>query len=246
METVYIEHEGQIQFSRTSWLEKTTEAGLKVLAVCALVQIVVFALALWGYKEPSAVYIANASNTVSILFYAVGILFAVWLRKAYKNLQPLSDETFLYKPRWAVLGFFIPFANLFVPYHMAQEIVCYSVGDRFKEGLSLVNRWWALHILYFLMPSIMIGYFSLVPNMSLESSVYIALLVSSVIFAVGTYICLSLLKFITTAQAEAFEAQEVKNYFTLKPTCPMCSSELRTFRARQCPSCFASWHQIHG
>ncbi len=182
MEAVYKEHEGQTQFSGASWLEMIIEAGLKVLLISALVQLAVFVLSLLGYEKSAMVYLDKGSQTIGLLFYVVGLLFAVWLRKAYRNLQPLSDETLLYKPRWAVLGFIIPFANVFVPYHMAQEIVCHSGGERFKEGLSLVNRWWALHIMYFLIPAIIIGYSFFVPNISMESLAYIALLVSSVLF----------------------------------------------------------------
>ncbi len=242
METVYIKRKDQIEFSGASWLERVTESGLKLLIVCAVVQFVAFLLALWGYKDPAIIYIDYASQTVSILFYLVGVLFAVWLRKAFKNMKPLSGGLYMYEPRWAILGFVIPLANLFVPYHMAQEIINNSKENRFENGVRIVNKWWALHILYYFAPPAMLTYFSIVPTISLDNSVFIVLLVMSLILGFGAFVCISLCRFVTTLQAETFEEQSVKNFYTLKPTCPKCASELRAFRAKQCPSCFANWH----
>ncbi len=52
------------------------------------------------------------------------VLFCMWVHRAYKNLPALGNppKYLNYSPRWAVGSFFIPLANLILPYIIIKEI----------------------------------------------------------------------------------------------------------------------------
>lgn len=50
------------------------------------------------------------------------ILFLIWIHRVYKNLRSLDARNLEFSPGWAVGWFFIPIANLFVPYRVVKEI----------------------------------------------------------------------------------------------------------------------------
>ena len=56
------------------------------------------------------------------LFLGVGVVFIVWLRAAYGNLQRLGVSRLRWRRRWAVIAWLIPIANLFLPKRLANDI----------------------------------------------------------------------------------------------------------------------------
>lgn len=87
------------------------------------------------------------------VFIGAAVSFLMWLYRAYQNLLSLGAVKTEYPPSWAVGGFFIPFANLFVPYKAVREIWVRS-GPKLKEpgeefwqksgSSSLIEWWWGL------------------------------------------------------------------------------------------------------
>jgi hypothetical protein len=58
-----------------------------------------------------------------IIYVTTVIFFCVWLYRAYDNLRVFNRWTGLdYSPAMAVGSFFIPFANLVVPYRAVREV----------------------------------------------------------------------------------------------------------------------------
>lgn len=57
-----------------------------------------------------------------IIYLATVVFFCMWLHRAYSNLRPIDPSQRLdYSPGWAVGSFFIPFANLVIPYRAVRE-----------------------------------------------------------------------------------------------------------------------------
>ena len=58
------------------------------------------------------------------VFVMLAVAFLVWVHRAYRNLRALGNPPRLlnYSPGWAVGSFFIPFANLYLPYKIVREI----------------------------------------------------------------------------------------------------------------------------
>ena len=58
-----------------------------------------------------------------IIYLTTVVFFLMWIHRAYKNLRAFNPASRLENtPGWAVGSFFIPIANLFVPYRIVKEI----------------------------------------------------------------------------------------------------------------------------
>ena len=57
-----------------------------------------------------------------IIYLATVVFFLIWLYRAYNNLRAFSGRSLNYSPGWAVGSFFIPFANLVIPYRAVKEV----------------------------------------------------------------------------------------------------------------------------
>lgn len=90
-----------------------------------------------------------------ILNVAVVVSFCFWIHRAYRNLRALGNppQSLDYSPGWAVGWFFVPLANIVMPYRVAREIweksdpsvrtrddLLYAVGG----SAPLLLAWWVL------------------------------------------------------------------------------------------------------
>jgi len=58
-----------------------------------------------------------------VIYITTAVFFLMWIHRAYKNLHALNPANRLnYSPGLAVGSFFIPFANLILPYRVVKEI----------------------------------------------------------------------------------------------------------------------------
>lgn len=86
------------------------------------------------------------------------VLFCVWLHRAYSNLPALGNPKAALKhsAAWAVGSFFVPIANLFIPFRAVRETwvksdpavagVGYFPPSSSSAPLSM-NLWWAFWII---------------------------------------------------------------------------------------------------
>lgn len=57
-----------------------------------------------------------------IIYLTTVVFFCIWLYRAYNNLRAFyASRRLTYSPGWAVGSFFIPFANLIIPYRAVRE-----------------------------------------------------------------------------------------------------------------------------
>lgn len=82
-----------------------------------------------------------------VVYLVSGILFLMWVYRANRNLRAFSGRPMTYSSAWAVLSYFIPWVNLFVPPAVMGEI--WAVSHRSNKG-SLVPLWWLLVVLNWL------------------------------------------------------------------------------------------------
>jgi hypothetical protein len=94
-------------------------------------------------------------GSLVLVNYAILIIWAIiflfWFYKAYKNFEALSVRSWKYSPRSAVIYFFVPIADLWIPYIIAKEIWNYSdTGSLLSEEpwhyksnrTEIVTLWW--------------------------------------------------------------------------------------------------------
>ncbi|HSE15626.1 MAG TPA: DUF4328 domain-containing protein [Pyrinomonadaceae bacterium] len=58
-----------------------------------------------------------------IIYVTTVVFFCMWLHRVYKNLRAFNSWARLeHSPGWAVGSFFVPFANLVIPYRAVKEV----------------------------------------------------------------------------------------------------------------------------
>lgn len=99
----------------------------------------------------------------TILIIATIIIFLVWENRAHRNLRALGVANTEYSAGWAIGSWFVPIANLFVPFRAVREIWWESDPDtvsppgesgytnnafaRFQGSVPLLTAWWAFWII---------------------------------------------------------------------------------------------------
>lgn len=90
---------------------------------------------------------------IALTFFGAVVAFCFWIHRAYRNLRALGNppQSLEYSPGWAVGWFFIPLANLVMPYRVVSEIWAKSDPTaRTREDIiysvysapALVVVWW--------------------------------------------------------------------------------------------------------
>lgn len=104
--------------------------------------------------EGSWIEVAQGINDLLgfLVYVATAVAFLMWLYRANKNLRPLGIVRPEFTPGWAVGWFFIPFANLRMPYRAVKEVWVGSDPQLSVPGeeswqqpgsSSLLGWWWA-------------------------------------------------------------------------------------------------------
>ncbi len=74
-----------------------------------------------------------------LVFVVAFVLFLMWFRRAYKNIQIIGYEI-KHKDGWAVGDFFVPVISLYYPYNIMTEIwqkmKLTAEGNRIKHYLK--------------------------------------------------------------------------------------------------------------
>ncbi len=111
-----------------------------------------------SYREVEADFSALVYQIVNSLyvlpFLMASIVFMIWIYRASRNLEPLGCRNQKYSPGWAVGWFFIPLANLVMPFLVTREIWKGS-DPRYPDGVSwlqaplsaVVPAWWTLNVI---------------------------------------------------------------------------------------------------
>jgi hypothetical protein len=80
---------------------------------------------------------------------AASVAFLAWVYRANRNARALGAEGMAYSPGWSVGWFFVPVANLFVPYWVLRELWRAStpaLGTHWRDAAvsPVVGVWWAV------------------------------------------------------------------------------------------------------
>jgi hypothetical protein len=86
-----------------------------------------------------------ASYSRVALFFAMLLLFMFWVYRANRNARALGARDMRYTPGWSVGWFFVPFANLVMPFKVMREIWQASSGPGnpdARPSAAIVGWWW--------------------------------------------------------------------------------------------------------
>ncbi|KPL66979.1 hypothetical protein SZ64_02040 [Erythrobacter sp. SG61-1L] len=108
-------------------------------------------------------FMTSATPTITLVLTSLGVLallrvllvlaaviaVPLWVYRAWANLQLIGLSGLRHSPTWAALSFFVPIANLFVPFLAMRELYNRSLGeneDHADESAADVTSWWACYI----------------------------------------------------------------------------------------------------
>lgn len=99
-----------------------------------------------GYDVARQGFLAPMGIAIS-LFFAMFVVFILWFRSAYRNLDALGDKGGM-RFGWAVWAWIVPIVSLFLGRMMAGEIVSRgrTHNPQAKATPTLLNWWWLLWI----------------------------------------------------------------------------------------------------
>jgi hypothetical protein len=99
--------------------------------------------------DPLALAVGLTYLAYTLVFVVSIVLVGMWIHRAHANLREGGVAELEFTPGWAVGWYFIPFANLIMPYKAMRELWTASRGEHdFFGGAapSEVKAWWAAWI----------------------------------------------------------------------------------------------------
>lgn len=132
--------------------------GLGLLAVESTLDVIRLAAG----HAPAVIVTEALFLVLSLIAYLPGliggaIVVPMWMHRAFRNLPALGEQGMRWSPAWAAGGWFIPFANLVIPYQVMRVL-----WGCFGDERSLPEQWWAAWIGFLVLRSV--GYVVAVVN----------------------------------------------------------------------------------
>ena len=140
-----------------------------------------------------------------VILIITGIRFIQWFRRAYCNLNRVGINTDK-KEGWAAGSWFVPFYNLFAPQQIMKEI-WNKTQKYYKETTEddkMVNQWWGLWVLCFILDNQSDGIGSSFFGNDLEAQSVISI-VSNILWIPLTYTAIKLIKKVSIFEKEMYE-----------------------------------------
>lgn len=81
------------------------------------------------------------------LFIGAAIALVAWLRRTVANVPALGGGTPIVTPNWAVIWWFIPFANLVKPPQIVADVRRRLAPEGSKSTSRIVIGWWLAYVL---------------------------------------------------------------------------------------------------
>lgn len=82
-----------------------------------------------------------------LLDFVIAVVFLLW---AYKLVLPLNLRSFLVNPQMSVVWWFVPIANIVMPYFVMLNLYIRSRGSQggsHAVGIILIALWWVAMVL---------------------------------------------------------------------------------------------------
>ena len=141
---------------------------------------------------------------VGLVFFITAIIFLIWIYKTSWICNRIASPKMKYSPGWAVGWFFIPIANIWMPFLVMREIWKVAknpINWQKEKSSSLVGLWWWLWILSAFLDRLgskIIFSSSGTPSQSIDSFLFpfkagtIITIIGLVIAIIQTYLAISL------------------------------------------------------
>ncbi|HVG33202.1 MAG TPA: DUF4328 domain-containing protein [Pyrinomonadaceae bacterium] len=147
-----------------------------------------------------------------LIFIMTAVLFLMWIHRAYKNLSALGVSRLEYSPGWAVGGFFIPLASLYIPYRVMKEIWVKSgsqvnapLGTYAPQGgsLALLGWWWGFWVVSNVLDQAVFRMYRLPETPDLLFTIAKVEIVADAVSIIAAFLAIQVVKGISDRQEES-------------------------------------------
>lgn len=90
-----------------------------------------------------------AQIALTVLFLLSVVPMMLWLYRAHANLAEAGVPGLRHSPGWVIASYFVPGANVVVPFAAMRELHNRSMGEPEEFGhvsVGVVTSWWACHL----------------------------------------------------------------------------------------------------
>lgn len=131
------------------------------------------------------------------IFYVSAFAIAMWIYRAHHNLAKLGHSDLEFTPGWSVGWFFVPFANLVMPFQAMRELWNLSCGSE-GSGAPILPLWWGC----FLIGGVTMSLASLIGGNSPDLSLLLPMMGGGSILRLVSAVMLAIIiRRVTSAQA---------------------------------------------
>jgi hypothetical protein len=81
----------------------------------------------------------------TIVLVGTAIAFLAWLSRSVDNIERLTGEKGRFTPAWSIGWWFIPFANLVLPYQIVADLYRRMAPSR-RVLTGIIGAWWIIYI----------------------------------------------------------------------------------------------------
>jgi hypothetical protein len=92
-----------------------------------------------------AVPTSSAARFLGYLHFGAVVLTVLWTYRVYSNLEGVGVTDRRFSPAWAAASYFIPVANLFIPYQVLSETTTVTSTAAKSPG-RLLLVWWLAYL----------------------------------------------------------------------------------------------------
>jgi len=233
----------------TTWCIALSIAAFAFMVVMTIIDVIGL-LIVADWVDPNApvnapwegglvIAMLAAGGVSSLIGLAAGILFLIWFAQANGNVPALGVMGKRVSSGWSVGWWFIPFANLVMPFRALKETYLGS-----KPGVSevevkqdptpgVVGWWWGLWLLNNLLINIETQMASSGDTEVAEAAVYVGVLTTA-LMGVGLWLYVRWTLDIVRWQQVKHDSGGAGLY-----ACTNCGYDLRGTRGPMCPECGA-------
>jgi eukaryotic-like serine/threonine-protein kinase len=156
----------------------------------------------WTIDE--LVSVSNLMDTVAIVqvvTYVIGaVIFIFWFHRAYGNLRALGVSRLRHGRGWAIGGWFVPIANLFVPKQIANDV--WRAGDQQTRVPAIVHWWWAAWLIAGMVARMSVGMMDGSDNLGEFHSAVVVDVVAQVLGVLSAVAAIAVVRGATRRQEE--------------------------------------------
>lgn len=193
--------------------------------------------------QGSATRAAGWMGINALMLISAAVVFLTLVGRLNHNARILGAERLSQTPGFAVGCYFIPIANIWLPYQGMQEIwkVAMHGPEKWKrgDGSTLVGVWWLLRIGSVVIDRVVLTMARSNDLSVLQSSCYVA-----VIVMVSQIILCYLTWRVFSGACQLMDAQSL-NASIGQGTCPQCGESVKEF-LMDCPMCGAAVNKTAG